>query len=94
MVLFNNRSDKAISKTGKGNTHPLLHVPPSLPSAKADRSLPRKSFSGVKTLVIVDSVTYKVKLQTPDIEANLRVLACGQTTHGVRLDAPNNKTRH
>ena len=71
------------------------------PPAKADRSLPRKSFSGVKTLVIGDSVTRKVRLHSPakviclpgarapDIEANLRVLACGQTTHRVRLDAPN-----
>ena len=27
--------------------------------------------------------------RAPDIEANLRVLACGQTTYGFRLDAPN-----
>ena len=72
--------------------------------AKADSSLPRKSFSGIKTLVIGDSVTRKVSLHSPakviclpgarapDIEANLRVLACGQTTYGVRLDAPNTDT--
>ena len=27
-----------------------------------------------------------------DIEANLRVLTCGQTTYGVRLDEPNTDT--
>ncbi|CAL8336710.1 unnamed protein product [Boreogadus saida] len=69
-------------------------------------TLPRRSLLGVKTLVILigDSVTRKVRLQSPakviclpgarapDIEANLRVLTCGQTTYGVRLDEPNTDT--
>jgi len=71
--------------------------------AKADSSLPHKSFSGGKTLVIGDSVIRKVRLhmpakvicipgaRAPDIEANLRVLACDQT-YGVKLDAPNTDT--
>ena len=74
------------------------------PLAKADRHPPRKSSSGVKTLVIGDSVRRKVRLhapakvicqpgaRAPDIEAYLRVLAFGQAVHEVRLDVPNADT--
>jgi len=54
--------------------------------------------------VIGDSVTRKVRLHTPtnviclpgarapDIEANLRLLACSKDTYGVGLEAPNTDT--
>jgi len=60
--------------------------------------------SGGKSLIIGDSVTRKVRLHTPanviclpgarapHIEANLRLLACGKDTYGVRLDAPTTDT--
>ena len=82
----------------------ILSAAPLARQVAVVSTLPRKSFSGVETLVIGDSVTRKVRLHSPatviclpgarapDIEAKLRVLTCGQTSYGVRLDAPNTDT--